>query len=1252
MAELRRLMVPVLAVTVLTTCEEFPEDPTGADTAGPVQVSVVAVDWPQAAAIEAGVALEVEVVDTEGRAIMDPPVRWSLHDTEAASLGGGATATEAAFRGHRLGWARITVQVDDEEGRFTSASMTDSILVLLAGVRIATPAADTSLASIGDTVVVRAVGVDADGGSIPFATIQWEQRGTGALTPVDVSGATARLRAVAAGRDTAVARAPGMCPGGVCAARRAIGVDPVPVAAAVTPDTLVVEIDSTAQLSATAFDARGTPVADASFAWGSDNTAVATVSAAGVVTGVAEGQTRINATVSGSAVSAGSEVAVIRGRGAVSGTVYRDDDGSGTFDAGADTPLGGALVELIRGTSASGTVTATTTTDLSGAFSFTGAVADDYVVVVTPLPGTTIDPASKQITVVEYQTTTVDFTFTGAVVGPIGDARTAALGDPVAIEGVATSATTGTGTLQDSIFYVQDGTAAIAVLTPSAAFPGGFPAVAIGDSIRVVGTRGEAVNQKAWIVAGSVTGLGTAATDTLDVRAYDIYEFRWPSRLARIRNVVIDSITGTRNALVWASDPEDGGADFPIYLNEATGLDGATTFTVGRAYTITGIITRHYAMYEIKPRMADDIQPGLLPAEDIAAARARTDGEWLSVRGVVTAGTGTFNNAAFYIQDASAGIYVFMPADSFPAGVPTLLRGDSVRLEGQRATWNDEVEILAYTVVGEGQGTVPASRAVTATDINTGLYQGELGHVSEVLVDSITGTASQHIWVSDTRVGGEDLLVYLDGDTGIDPTVFTVGGYYEIRGVVARYLTTYQLKPRDSADIAEIIMPIPITDARAAGIGTELAVTGVLSAGVAEFDPEVMYVQDGTVGIQLFFPAADYPTVPSLGIGDSLRVTGFRDELDGVARINVYDHRSYGSGFPVDTVLVTADQVAAGMWVGQLVRLDGKMATHVQNATWFQMMEPGGDENPTWADPGVGFLTGGIMGVGGTYDVVGVVAEDPVSAVYNTIRPRYDSDVTELEAPGYVWASFLNVPVGIVDSVRNGYFDGGTQQDVVLPTDAYRKHASLKTSSWNWLSWAWAGTVGFDSLTHRSMDVGKGPDGIPAVNVVPCLRYGCANGDGLPRTFYSRWEIMAPEEIYGLYPTAELTGDNDSWQTANPLDYVFFDALAEGVGALYYAHTGTVDETTDPSDFYSVDFEAGDQFTIEVLSDRVEAEGTLDPYLKLYDGAGNLIAQDDDGAGGLDSRIALQVMSTGTYFIEVTIFQGSGVYTLKVVNQK
>src|SRR5690606_27224966 len=109
---------------------------------------------------------------------------------------------------------------------------------------------------------------------------------------------------------------------------------------ALTPESLALAVDSTAELAAVAQDAKDNPVADATFTWTSRNTAVATVDDSGIVTGVAEGTTRIVATSGGFSDSTSVTVAAVVPQGPTSLAVVSGDEQSGTVAE----PLADSLV--------------------------------------------------------------------------------------------------------------------------------------------------------------------------------------------------------------------------------------------------------------------------------------------------------------------------------------------------------------------------------------------------------------------------------------------------------------------------------------------------------------------------------------------------------------------------------------------------------------------------------------------------------------------------------------------------------------------------------------------------------------------------------------------------------------------------------------------------------------------------------------------------------------------------------------------
>ncbi len=70
--------------------------------------------------------------------------------------------------------------------------------------------------------------------------------------------------------------------------------------------------------------------------------------------------------------------------------------------------------------------------------------------------------------------------------------------------------------------------------------------------------------------------------------------------------------------------------------------------------------------------------------------------------------------------------------------------------------------------------------------------------------------------------------------------------------------------------------------------------------------------------------------------------------------------------------------------------------------------------------------------------------------------------------------------------------------------------------------------------------------------------------------------------------------------------------------------------------------QAGQNVTI-----RVEGQGETDPRAKLLDPEGNVLAEDDDGGGGLNALITYTLPVSGTYTVRVDVFT-EGTYTVSV----
>nr|WP_247744811.1 M10 family metallopeptidase C-terminal domain-containing protein [Shimia sp. R11_0] len=113
------------------------------------------------------------------------------------------------------------------------------------------------------------------------------------------------------------------------------------------------------------------------------------------------------------------------------------------------------------------------------------------------------------------------------------------------------------------------------------------------------------------------------------------------------------------------------------------------------------------------------------------------------------------------------------------------------------------------------------------------------------------------------------------------------------------------------------------------------------------------------------------------------------------------------------------------------------------------------------------------------------------------------------------------------------------------------------------------------------------------------------------------------------------------------------DAVA-GVGTNYTisvgdTFNGTLDRVGD-RDWVAIELTADTWYEIN-LAGAPSNSGTLnDPYLRLYDSSGNLIDENDDVAGGLESLLRFSANYTGTYYIAAGSYNdgGQGTYEMSV----
>lgn len=245
------------------------------------QVPVASVSvTPSSSAIAAGqtVTLSATTLDATGNVLPGRIVGWSSSDNAIATVSSGGVVT-----GVSPGNVTITAS---SEGQSGTATVTVGA-VPVATVTISPPQANIT---VGQVVSLVATPKDASGQVLTGRTVSWSSSSpavatvssTGDVTGVSVGGAV-----ITATIDGVMASA-------------TVNVSQVPVSSVtVAPGTASVAAGQSVTLGATTRDAAGNILTGRVVTWTSSATSVATVSAAGVVTGVAPGTATITATSEG-----------------------------------------------------------------------------------------------------------------------------------------------------------------------------------------------------------------------------------------------------------------------------------------------------------------------------------------------------------------------------------------------------------------------------------------------------------------------------------------------------------------------------------------------------------------------------------------------------------------------------------------------------------------------------------------------------------------------------------------------------------------------------------------------------------------------------------------------------------------------------------------------------------------------------------------------------------------------------------------
>lgn len=255
---------------------------TSCDT--PLETSVDGVDrvvlTPSSASVQAGatVTLSALVLDASGNAMRERKVVWASENASIATVSQSGVVT---------GVAAGNVQVAASSG---GKSASAAITVTSRPVSLVRVTPGSATIAVTGSQPLQAEALDAAGEKVVGRPVAWSSSNE-AIALVSGTGVVA---GIAPGSVTITATIDGV------AGTAAITVAPQPVASVlITPEADTTNVGQRVTFRATALDANNLPLTGRTIAWTSSAPAVATVSSAGEVLGLAVGTAKIRATIEG-----------------------------------------------------------------------------------------------------------------------------------------------------------------------------------------------------------------------------------------------------------------------------------------------------------------------------------------------------------------------------------------------------------------------------------------------------------------------------------------------------------------------------------------------------------------------------------------------------------------------------------------------------------------------------------------------------------------------------------------------------------------------------------------------------------------------------------------------------------------------------------------------------------------------------------------------------------------------------------------
>ena len=421
------------------------------------------------------------------------------------------------------------------------------------------------------------------------------------------------------------------------------------------------------------------------------------------------------------------------------------------------------------------------------------------------------------------------------------------------------------------------------------------------------------------------------------------------------------------------------------------------TGTLGAYFQVPGL--KSPTAYTIVAAGGTTPPPAPQPVIIDSIVKARVSaGELIQVEGIVTTGTGFWGGKAFYIQDDTAGIYVYTSsADVAP--------GDKVRLIGKTSEYGGELQLQPTSIEKLSSGNaLPELQTLTPAGVAEDT-QGEKIAINNVTItDLISVNTFGTFEFTATAANGEKVVVRNDNRNGLTYEQFLKqykeGDLIHLSGIASKFNTTYQVKTLGAESFDLVNKPAVYVNIFSGIVseGTQIS----LKSGLE--NAEIYYTLDGKA-----------PTAASTRYTGPITLT--KDTTIKAAAFNGELSETFTFQY---TVLKTADLKIRDIqgrghysdYTGVVVNEITGVVTHLYNSANFVIQDTNPDSDWTTSEALIVNKASNGLAVGDLVTVNGTVEEH----FYEGYSDMKDSDlpVTRIRATDTVKNGTAALPEALV----------------------------------------------------------------------------------------------------------------------------------------------------------------------------------------------------------------------------------------------